>query len=406
MSTNYVPALKAKMGDWIYYITKMKFGEVAKQVELAEEIHPNRELDQLIQRELSGRVSDMTEFLLTENQRFYGSLVVAIYKGNPQFHPIKIDEKHGIVDKVNHSFGLLQMDGSQTYFALDGQHRLESIKNAVKENSDLKDEDISVLVIKHDETKEGMVRTRRLFTKLNRYAKPTDQKTNIAIDEDDCVAITTRRLVRELDIIKNLIKIDATGKQLSTSNKDSQYYSTLSSFYECNLIIGEAFNGGTDLDKEFLSKRPDDKFLDNFFDFLENIWEVYFDEIKELKEIIKNNQKPGKFRTKDGGSIWLRPIGQLVFSEIIKNSILEGNDISEIMKKLNSLPKDLNLEPWVNVIWNPSTKRISGAKAERTFITDALCKATNLSKVNISKKDISKKYSEYHNNSKKEFPSL
>ncbi|WP_422491065.1 DNA sulfur modification protein DndB [Endozoicomonas sp. ALE010] len=404
MSTNYVPALKAKMGDWTYYITKMKFGEVAKQVELAEEIHPNKELDQLIQRELSGRVTDMTEFLLNEKQRFYGSLVVAIYNGNPQFHPIRIDEQHGIVDKVNHSFGLLQMDGSQTYFALDGQHRLESIKNAVKENVDLKNEEISVLIIKHDETKDGMVRTRRLFTKLNRYAKPTDQKTNIAIDEDDCVAITTRRMVRELDAIKKLIKIDSTGKQISTSTKDSIYFSTLASLYECNYTIGQSYNNGTDLDKDFLSKRPDDAFLDDFYLYLSSIWEQLFSKIKQLEEISSQKSKPGKYRTKDGGSIWMRPIGQLIYAETIQRSLLEDKEISEITDNLNKIPTDLTKEPWVNIIWNPDTKRISGAKAERAFITELLCKSTGLAKTKINKKDLESKYAEYHKTKSKKLP--
>ncbi|WP_462158654.1 DNA sulfur modification protein DndB [Pseudoalteromonas sp. GB56] len=331
MSTNYVPAIKAKMGDWVYYITKMKFGEVAKQVELAEKIHPNKELDEQIQRNLSNRVKEMTEFLLQEKQRFYGSLVVAVYKGNPQFHPIRIDEQHGIVDKVTHSFGLLQMDGSQTFFALDGQHRLESIKEACAENVDLKDEEISVIVLKHAEDKEGMIRTRRLFTKLNRYAKPTDEKTNITLDEDDAIAIVTRQLVREHDLLKKFVKINATGKQISPSKADAAYLTTMQNLYEINSELVKAFDGGTEINKDFLSRRPDDELLEDFYSFLEEIWDELFEKIDLLKKIKKGQVTAGASRGgDDGGETWVRPIFQLVMAQVIQRALISGQSLTQL----------------------------------------------------------------------------
>ncbi len=406
MSTNYVPAIKAKMGDWTYYITKMKFGEVEKQVELAETLHPSKELDEAIQRELTNRVTAMTEFLLSEPQRFYGSLVVAIYKGNPMFHPIKIDEKHGIVDQINHSFGLLQMDGSQTYFALDGQHRLESIKSACKENPDLRSEEISVIVIKHEESKSGLIRTRRLFTKLNRYAKATDTKTNITIDEDDCIAITTRRLIREMPELKGLIKVDASGKQISTRSADGKYLTTMAGLYEMNLNIGRAFQNGTELNKEFLSRRPNDQFLEDMYLFLEGVIKELLSGIDTYKRITQNGETPGTFRKRDGGDIWVRPIFQLIASEVIQRGILANIPVTKIVSKLNAIPKKLDQEPWVNILWNPGTNRISGARAERSFYVEAIVHSIGCGKSNHTKKEINKFYGKYYNRDSKEFPKL
>jgi DNA sulfur modification protein DndB len=132
---DYVPALQAHMGDWKYYVTVMKIGKIARECRLAEEIHTDKDLDALIQRAIQDRVAkEMVPYLLNEPQRFYGALVVAVYGGEPEFSPVRVDE-HELLDdkdkdKSSYGFGLLRFDGSQIYYALDGQHRLKSLQEA------------------------------------------------------------------------------------------------------------------------------------------------------------------------------------------------------------------------------------------------------------------------------------
>lgn len=61
---DYVPALRASMGDWQYYVTVMKLGKIARECRLADDIHPNKDLDALIQRALQDRVQkEMVPYL-------------------------------------------------------------------------------------------------------------------------------------------------------------------------------------------------------------------------------------------------------------------------------------------------------------------------------------------------------
>jgi DNA sulfur modification protein DndB len=112
---DYVPALKARMGDWQYYVTVMKLGKIARECRLAEEIHANKDLDELIQRAIQDRVQkEMVPYLINEPQRFYGALVVAVYGGDPEFSAVRVAEHELIDDKDHHSygFGLLRFDGA------------------------------------------------------------------------------------------------------------------------------------------------------------------------------------------------------------------------------------------------------------------------------------------------------
>ena len=43
---NLYPALEARMGNWKYYIVKMKMRELASDVRFASEVYEDRTLDQ------------------------------------------------------------------------------------------------------------------------------------------------------------------------------------------------------------------------------------------------------------------------------------------------------------------------------------------------------------------------
>ena len=47
-----LPALKAHMGDWVYYLTRLTMRDITDRVSFAQELHESRSLNDLIQREL------------------------------------------------------------------------------------------------------------------------------------------------------------------------------------------------------------------------------------------------------------------------------------------------------------------------------------------------------------------
>jgi DNA sulfur modification protein DndB len=398
---DYVPALKAQMGDWTYYVTVMKLGKVARECRLAEEIAAHEDLDNLIQRALEDRVNkEMVPYLLKEKQRFYGALVVAVYGGDPEFSPVRVEE-HELIDDTNKStygFGLLRFDGSQVYYALDGQHRLKSIQEAIRKDADLAKEEISVIILKHEETKAGMQRTRRLFSTLNRRAKPTSAGMNIAIDEDDSIAVVTRRLVKENKYLKEVVLADVKSinkKQINPSKNNDPYLTTLAALYETNEILLGGFDGGLNIDKEFKQFRRSYQEIDAYYAYLEKIWMHLLENCPGFDAMLAGKKTPGDLRKRHdeeghivlgddgkpiaGGNVFARPLGQFVVAEVLRAVSINGKSVEDAIDTIMSeIPMDIDEAPWVNVIWNSATQNIQGGKKERKFLVSLISYALGL----------------------------
>lgn len=347
---NYIPALRGHMGDSEYYITVMKLADVARQVRFADELHPHKGLDEMIQRELGKRTSDMVTYLLNQPQRFYGALIVAVYGGNPKFELVRMAE-HRMLDGVGEAFGVITFDGSQQYFALDGQHRLKSIKDAVEQKPSLGSEEIGVIFVAHHGTQEGLERTRRLFTTLNRYAVKTETHTEIALDEDDGIAIITRRLIREHPFFDG-DRIKLKGKSIGR-NQDAAF-TTLATLYEINQNL--LMEKDQDVkSKKFQQFRPDDDMLDRLYQDVEVIWDGLISNISGFRAISERRATPGSLRKGGGdegnGLLTVRPLGQLAFSRALRVGLNNGVTLDDCVKKLDRVDWKLNASPWRGTVW-------------------------------------------------------
>lgn len=338
---------------------------------------------------------------------------MTVYGGDPEFSEVKVKDGHHLIDdnedRSSYGFGLLRFDGSQIYYALDGQHRLKSIQEAIAQNPDLAKEEITVIILKHENSKDGLERTRRLFSTLNRRAKPTSSGMNIAIDEDDAIAIVSRRLVKENDILKLLVSSSNLGsKQISPSKSNDPYITTLAGFYDTNEVLLGAYNGGFDIDQKFKQFRPSNDELDDYYSYLENIWIRLLEKCPEFDSVLKGRRKPGDIRKRmdadeatvldnsgkpiAGGNVFARPIGHFILADVLKLVGVQGKSIEDaIDAMMTHIPMDIDKAPWVRVIWNPTKQCIIGTKSERALIASMISHALGL-KINIKVRELKQKY--------------
>lgn len=168
------------MGDRAYYSCLMSLREIASRVNYAKDIHSSQSLSDLIQRALEDKRSkEIAAYLRDTSDRFFNSLVVAVYDGEPLWHPLShvesryIEQDHlELNEETIESVGFLTLRGDEKLFALDGQHRLAGIKRAIDDRMLSSDDEVSVIFLGHKNTSDGLAATRRLFTTLNKTARP------------------------------------------------------------------------------------------------------------------------------------------------------------------------------------------------------------------------------------------
>lgn len=348
------PAIRAHMGDWTYYIVRMRMREIAAEVQFGHQVHQDFTLDEAIQRTINeSRVKqELVTYLSGSADRFFASLVVAAVGGSPRFFPVDITDNPEFKllaseRSFSDAFGVLQFAGDQNYYALDGQHRLKAIKTLLDPESDLgsqepprdfANEEISVLMVirpQEQSEEEWLSKYRRLFSNLNRYAKPTDADTNIIMDEDDIFAILTRRLIashsfftapgRHLDSIR----VKTKGRPLK---EGTPHFTSLQQLYDLNETLlttrarqnlgwgsGPAAERQTNV-KHFKRFRPEEEYIEGLFEELQMYWDTLIDVIPDLKlnpGDAKNHQSDGADgRTPDNMLFW--PIGQEVMISVAR----------------------------------------------------------------------------------------
>jgi DNA sulfur modification protein DndB len=372
-TTNY-PCVKATMGDWVYYATVMTFADIVNYVKFAEQVCPNEDLDWMIQREVSSRSKQIAQYLSTNEQRFFGTLIVAVYNGTPKFLPISFQDAP-LLEDISSSIGVLRFDGSEQYYAIDGQHRLAAMQQAFAENpSRYESDQVSVIVVCHSRDKEGIQRARRLFTTLNRYAKKTSMITNIVMDEDDGIAIITRRLIRENQYFANRIKVlnkPRSGRQTlakgeAMSAADRAYLMAIGSFYKCNKQLLSS-----DLNDSFSKAQqiPDFELLERGYNEVHNRWQNLIDIVSVWSQLKDTSVSLDHYRNKGGGFVLARPIGITSFISAAAKAIESGvaNDrIANVAQRF----ADIGSFPWAGLLWNGAAQTMFAGKEREEIAQD------------------------------------
>jgi DNA sulfur modification protein DndB len=368
-----LPALFAQMGDWKYYSTIMRLADIKGRISFAEkigEVRPGKQLSDLIQRALvEGRAPEIGNYLIGNKDRFFNSLVVAIYGGEPTWLEFDVSPTApqpltgDVPDWAAHAFGFLHLSGEETMFAVDGQHRLAGIINAVARKPQLGDDRVSVIIVAHKATDLGRRRTRKLFTTLNRSAIPVNKSEIIALDESDTAAIITRRLVEEHRFFNNGQVLSRYGAA-NLSATDSEHFITIIKLYDLvGYVIGRVLNRfGRDQLVRMKYLRPNDADLDHYYAGTAAFFEALINAMPELKAYFAVTGAKAhavlKQERHENLNVLYRSVGLEIFVRLLNYIQQDEGGWKKAIAAAALLPRSFTDVPFRDVLYDTSAERL------------------------------------------------
>jgi DNA sulfur modification protein DndB len=353
-----IPAIRAHMGTWVYYSAVFSFSQISTHVRrIDDELHRSERLREQIQRTITDNYKSLRDYILKQDERFFNALVLAVYDGTPKWVEVELDYGN---DERYYNMGFLEFDGKEKIFPVDGQHRVEGIKAALAENPNLATEEVAVLFIGHQKTDEGMRKSRRLFTSLNRYARPVKLNDIIALDEDDSAAIITRELLETFPLFFGKRINNSEQKAISEADKDA--FTSLITLYQCNVellkfyilrVVNEKPTPTYLLNYQKY-RRPAEE-IDGYLALTWHFWEKFVTIVDSMKGYMSSEFEPALvYRNNvNGGNLLFRPIGIVPFVKaVLELSTRLIVPVEEIFEGMNTIQLQLNTKPWLQVLWN------------------------------------------------------
>lgn len=377
MSTTLL-AKKGKMGDTVYYQTTMKANTVITNIGLASEMDRWKDMtiDERMQREINGTrvAAELVPYINKDPDWFFGSLIIVVYKGWEEISFQDIQE----VTQINMAAyadalkgaGFLTLPDNKRLIALDGQHRLAALAMAIKGKNgipgsveklpehlkeslvphpEIGDADISVILI---ENRDISV-VRKIFNKVNRYAKQTSRSDNIITSEDDIIAIVARKLFNSED--GPLVAID--GKEIvnwksNTIAQRSKQLTTVSALYTVTQTILSYYG----IDEK---TTPSDELLDKSYDIMKNYWELCLEKIDVFKTYKKYVLEDRSLEQMRKENLLMKPVTHMALANAMLIVMNHGVDYTTVIDKLNSIDWAFENPMWFNIlVTNTKSKKM------------------------------------------------
>lgn len=375
-----LPAVTGSFMNWSYFNVIFKVRNLVehisdskgnrnyrvKTVDEVNEIYSKRGVSKMLQRVYDEkRLKPITEYFLNQSDSYVNNFTFGIYGGKPDWfgldiRSVEINNDISSSDKleeIEDSIGIIKLSGDEILFVLDGQHRIKGLREAVKSNESLLDQQVSATIIVHNPTEEGRIRTRRLFTTVNRYAKPVSEGENILLDEDDLSAIIVRKLIEEYPpfIDRQVIEL---SKSTELRNTNRQHLTTVIALWNvCEQIIDNETVYPVKIRKKFVRVRPDDDVIDKWKDIIFQFWNSFLQTFEDAKLFVDTIEKdrvsivPDRFER-----FYFRPIGQKLLALVFRK-LLEKDKVSEF-NNLSNLEKNLSSDFWNHILWDTNKGKI------------------------------------------------
>lgn len=346
-----VAAMKGKLGSTDYFILAMKAKELVEKTIIPSEMEgwENMTLEEREQRDINyTRVKNqIAPYLASDQDRFFGAIILTAKNFDPSnFEPIADVATRGLPNLYKTQaqlMGFLTLTGGEELIPLDGQHRLKAIQFAIEGKdekmkpidkfspcSDLANEDVTVILVPYDQRK-----SRKIFTRVNKYAKPTTTGQNLVTDDDDIVAVLSRLIANK----QNIIGSHLVNYKSNTLSDNDPRFTTLATLAECNQAILESHFPPGKIDR---SRPPETDQARLYEQKILQVWEFLTEHIDLFSQALDDKDEQGNDKRREIRKDYLlgKPVAQFCLVKTFAIlTTLEKGAISDIVvaERLNAI---------------------------------------------------------------------
>ena len=374
-----LPAFKGSFGSTDFFVLTMQAGEFVRSMTIPKELEDWEDLspEEKFQREINYKrvATHIAPYLAHDEDRFIGAFIVEVRQHEEMEFESLVDAgikfPKALPTTLMNKFGILYLSGSEIMIPLDGQHRLAALDFAItgkdekkndikglKPNPAVAADTCTVILIRHN-----LDKARKIFNKVNKYAKPTSKADNLITDDSNYIAVITREdIVGE--ILPARVVRSGSGNTLPASAPE---FTTLATVYEINLRVEEAYTGK----KPDLIKLPAPSDITLAVQNLSDFWKEFI-EIQAYQHSLTDPSEDGDDRRKEirKNSVACKPIVQRVLAEVILELQIDDTaslSVKEIVSRINKLEWSPDDSVWQGILLN-GDKVISGASPQRLAV--------------------------------------
>lgn len=374
-----VAAMKGKLGSTEYFILSMKAKELVEKASIPKELPgwDNLALEEREQREINyTRVrNQIAPYLASDKDRFFGAIILAAINFDANsFEPIADVATKGLPNLYKTQaklMGFLTFTGGEVLVPIDGQHRLKAIQFAIEGKDEknrpisglepcsaLADEDVTVILVSYDKK-----RSRKIFSRVNRYARPTSTGQNLVTDDDDIIAVLSRFVANEI------IGAHLVNYKTNTLSDKSGQFTALATIAECNeAILDSNFPDGK-IDR---TKLPDVSRQALYKDKIREIWGFLVANIDLFDNALTDKEESGDEKRREirGDYLLGKPVPQACLVKAFARLTAPDTNFTyqQAAEKLNSVNWLKDVSHWDRLF-------ISGGKIitkNKKLVTDIL----------------------------------
>ena len=363
-----LPAMRGKFGTTDYWIVTMPAKELTERLIIPQEIEgwSDLSLEERYQREINyNRVKrQIAPYLAQDPDRFFGAFIVTmLHSEDTEFEPmtrIYSDKVPNLYKSAGSAFGFLTLEGNEVLVPLDGQHRLAALDFAMtgkdekqqvirnlEPRLDVAEDVCTVILIKHDE-----VKSRKIFNKVNRYAKKTSKAENLITADDDVIAVIVREAVVGADHAIPDVLVNAKSNTLTVN---ASQFTTLSTLYEGTKYLLEDTHGK--INTETL---PDKATHGVMRKEATEFWEALCSEVSHFSNSLLDPTDQGDARRREIRADYLlgKPVAQWALVQAIVKLREEDSDtgnrmsLKEACERVNQLDWSISEPRWQQVLMN------------------------------------------------------